>query len=56
MAQQLRAHMASTEDSGSVPRTSWDGSQLPATLAPGRSDTLTFVCTCAQVHLSLIHI
>ena len=33
MAQQLRAHMASTEDSGSVPRTSWDGSQLPAALA-----------------------
>jgi hypothetical protein len=50
MAQQLRIHIASTEDSSSIPRIFWDVSQLSATLALGRSDTLTFVCTCAQVH------
>ena len=50
MAYQLRAHTTSVEDSSPMPIISWDGSQLPAALAPERSDTLTFVCTCAQVH------
>lgn len=59
LAQLLREYLALSEDLDSIPRSTWSGSQLPASLAAGdltHSSALTDTGTCALICLDPLHI